>query len=167
MKFKMLFLAAAALLTVSCGKTDKAAETGDSVKDTIVAEAPVDSNQVDTTTAEAAPETPAKTEAAPETPAKAEAAPETPAKAEPETKNNELDGEVDKIISQINKHITTIKDLKDNGIPSGSATAFRAIENLPDYDKKLKKIKSKLSPEQKARINAAEKKLQKLIDSWE
>ncbi|MDE7414402.1 MAG: hypothetical protein K2N05_11550 [Muribaculaceae bacterium] len=157
MKFKMLFMAAAALLTVSCGKTDKAAETGDSVKDTIVAEAPVDSNQVDTTTAEAAPETPAK----------AEVAPETPAKAEAETKNNELDGEVDKIISQINKHITTIKDLKDNGIPSGSATAFRAIENLPDYDKKLKKIKSKLSPEQKARINAAEKKLQKLIDSWE
>ena len=157
MKFKMLFMATAALLTVSCGKTDKAAETEDSVKDTIVAEAPVDSNQVDTTTAEAAPETPAK----------AEVAPETPAKAEAETKNNELDGEVDKIISQINKHITTIKDLKDNGIPSGSATAFRAIENLPDYDKKLKKIKSKLSPEQKARINAAEKKLQKLIDSWE
>lgn len=157
MKFKMLFMAAATLLTVSCGKTDKAAETGDSVKDTIVAEAPIDSNQVDTTTAEAVPETQAQ----------AEPAPETPAKAEAETKSNELDGEVDKIISQINEHITTIKDLKDNGIPSGSATAFRAIDNLPDYDKKLKKIKSKLSPEQKARINAAEKKLQKLIDSWE
>ncbi len=151
MNYKSFFLSATtALLAVSCGgnkTTDVSSDSDSTSVDSSVVSVPVDTEKTESIVAEVAPA-------------------ETPEAEESKAPNNELDKKVDKILSDINQHISVIQDLKDNGFSSASSVAFRAIENLPDYEGELNKIKGQLTPEQKARIDAAEKKLNKLIESW-
>lgn len=81
--------------------------------------------------------------------------------------DNGLDAEVNKIISLINKRTEAVNFMKGNGTPSASSMALRTIESFPDYEKRLRKIKHKLTPEQKARINKAERRYLRAVDEWE
>lgn len=96
--------------------------------------------------------------------APAEATPEQVKEAAP---GNNLDSEVDAIVRDINKCTSTIKDLTNNGILNSSSMALRYIESLPDYERKLNRIKGQLSPQQKARIDAAERAYNRAIDEWD
>lgn len=105
----------------------------------------------------------------PETQAEAPKAevPDTVApKAEPKADNSKVDREVEKILIIIKEQEDGVKSMIADGIPSSSSMAFRWIQSQPDYEARLKKIKKQLSPEQKAQIDAAEKRLLKAIDEW-
>ncbi len=137
----LLFTVAAALLSSSCSNSDKNATT-----DTVVVIKEVPSAQ----------------------PAEQSATPEPAAVAEPEKSQTEsLDPQVDKIIGIIKQQTQAVQRCIDGGILNSSSAAIRALEAVPDYERDLKKIKNKLSPAQKARINAAEQKLLRKIDEWD
>lgn len=153
MKYKTHILTAAiATLAASCNNSSNSKEVAG---DTLSVETSTNNLAVDTAVIQP---TPAIDSIATDTVAKKVEA--------PKADNNNLDAEVDKIIAQINEHTNALQGFIDDGIPPTSSIAFRVLQNLPDYTKKLNKIKGKLTPEQKARIDAAEKKLNKLQDSW-
>ena len=146
----LIAISALAFTAVSCGNSEKATTNSiDSISDTLAIQDTLTANDADTTAT-----------------IEATATEETQKADEAKDSNNDLDAKVDKIVSMINEHISTVQSLKNEGIPSGSSMAFRSLEALPDYTGQLNKIKGQLSPEQKARIDEAEMKLQKLTNSW-
>lgn len=81
--------------------------------------------------------------------------------------NANVEREVKKIISIINKQAEDVKFMMNNGTPAASSMALRWSERQPDYRSRIKKIKNQLSSEQAARIKAAENRLHQLIDQWQ
>lgn len=149
----ILFAAAFAAMLTACGSSNKSADSA--AADSAVPA--VDSTEI------LRADSVAKAEAArTDSIAKADSI----AKVQAESKSKETDAEVDKIVGIINQHIDAVKDMKEGGLPSTSSMAFRALSNLPEWEGKYKKIKGQLTPEQDARIKAAEKKLKQLIASW-
>ena len=90
---------------------------------------------------------------------------EAKAKAQ-ESKDNALDAKVDKIVGMIDRTTDAVNELANSGIPNTSSMAFRALEGIPDWQSEYNKIKGQLNAGQKARIKAAEKRLDRASDRW-
>ena len=90
---------------------------------------------------------------------------EAKAKAQ-ESKDNALDAKVDKIVGMIDRTTDAVNELANSGIPNTSSMALRALEGIPDWQSEYNKIKGQRNAGQKARIKAAEKRLDRASDRW-
>lgn len=150
---QLIFSAALALVLTACGGNSK---TSDST---------VDSSEILRADSAAAIDA-ANADSAAHADSVARVIEEAKAEAR-ESKDNALDAKVDKIVGMIDRTTDAVDDLRKNGFPSSSSTAFRVLEGLPDWQSEYNKIKGQLSAEQKARINAAQKRLDRASDKWD
>lgn len=76
------------------------------------------------------------------------------------------DSKVDKIVAKYNKCTSTLETMMNDGVLPASSIALRASENMDVPDDEYNKIKSRLTPRQKSRIEAARNKFNRTADEW-
>lgn len=92
------------------------------------------------------------------------------AQAKPKAKAEDAmqvpDSKVDKIVAKYNKCTSTLETMMNDGVLPASSIALRASENMDVPDDEYNKIKSRLTPRQKSRIEAARNKFNRTADEW-
>ena len=92
------------------------------------------------------------------------------AKAKPKAKAEEAmqvpDSKVDKIVAKYNKCTSTLETMMNDGVLNTSSVATRAIESMDIPDDEYDQIKSRLTPRQKSRVEAARNKFNRTADEW-
>lgn len=92
------------------------------------------------------------------------------AQAKPKAKAEEAmqvpDSKVDNIVAKYNKCTSTLETMMNDGVLPASSIALRASENMDVPDDEYNKIKSRLTPRQKSRIEAARNKFNRTADEW-
>lgn len=92
------------------------------------------------------------------------------AQAKPKAKTEEAmqvpDSKVDKIVARYNKCTSTLETMMNDGVLNTSSVATRAIESMDVPDDEYDQIKSRLTPRQKSRVEAARNKFNRTVDEW-
>lgn len=92
------------------------------------------------------------------------------AQAKPKAKAEEAmqvpDSKVDKIVARYNKCTSTLETMMNDGVINTSSVATRAIESMDIPDDEYDQIKSRLTPRQKSRVEAARNKFNRTADEW-
>lgn len=92
------------------------------------------------------------------------------AQAKPKAKAEDAtqipDSKVDRIVDKYNDCTSTLETMMNDGVPNTSSVALRASENMDVPDDEYNKIKSRLTPRQKSRIEAARNKFNRTVDEW-
>lgn len=92
------------------------------------------------------------------------------AQAKPKAKAEEAmqvpDSKVDKIVARYNKCTSTLETMMNDGVLNTSSVATRAIESMDVPDDEYDQIKSRLTPRQKSRVEAARNKFNRTVDEW-
>lgn len=92
------------------------------------------------------------------------------AQAKPKAKTEEAmqvpDSKVDKIVARYNKCTSTLETMMNDGVLNTSSVATRAIESMDVPDDEYDQIKSRLTPQQKSRVEAARNKFNRTVDEW-
>lgn len=92
------------------------------------------------------------------------------AQAKPKAKTEEAmqvpDSKVDKIVARYNKCTSTLETMMNDGVLNTSSVATRAIESMDIPDDEYDQIKSRLTPRQKSRVEAARNKFNRTADEW-
>lgn len=83
---------------------------------------------------------------------------------DPLRENPEVDREVEQILDMIQQQFDEAEFMMNNHYSFSGSPALQWLENQPDYKARLRNIKNHLSQAQKARIDAAEKRLAKVLD---
>lgn len=76
------------------------------------------------------------------------------------------DSKVDKIVARYNKCTSTLETMMNDGVLNTSSVATRAIESMDIPDDEYDQIKSRLTPRQKSRVEAARNKFNRTVDEW-
>ena len=92
------------------------------------------------------------------------------AQAKPKAKAEDAtqipDSKVDRIVDKYNDCTSTLETMMNDGVPNTSSVAFRALENMDVPDDEYDQIKSRLTPRQKSRVEAARNKFNRTVDEW-
>lgn len=76
------------------------------------------------------------------------------------------DSKVDRIVDKYNKCTSTLETMMNDGVLNTSSVATRAIESMDVPDDEYDQIKSRLTPRQKSRVEAARNKFNRTVDEW-
>ncbi|MBO5028458.1 MAG: hypothetical protein J6C59_02470 [Muribaculaceae bacterium] len=92
------------------------------------------------------------------------------AQAKPKAKAEEAmqvpDSKVDRIVDKYNDCTSTLETMMNDGVLNTSSVATRAIESMDVPDDEYDQIKSRLTPRQKSRVEAARNKFNRTVDEW-